>query len=172
MEKNSVHEKASILRDVVFAADDGVITTFAIVAGSFGAGLAPSIVIILGFANLLADGFSMATGIYLGSKSEIEYEKSKNNSHWKSDSPVKQGFVTFFSFALAGLFPLLPFIFGIKASFVSSALLVAIFLFSLGVLKGAYTRKDPLKSGIETFLIGGIAAVLAYGVGNFIDSLV
>src|SRR3990172_12567679 len=86
---NSIHEKAGILRDVVFAADDGVITTFAIAAGSAGAGLAPSVVIILGFANIIADGISMATGVYLGVKSELEYEKVKGDTHYLSDSPVR-----------------------------------------------------------------------------------
>jgi len=172
VERRTIHERASFLRDFVFAADDGIITTFAVVAGSFGAGLAPSIILTLGFANLLADGFSMATGIYLGAKSEVEYEKSKNDPHWQSDSPVKQGLITFVSFDIAGVLPLLPFLFGIRAGFAASAALVGIFLFGLGVVKGFYTQKSPLKSGLETFLIGGIAAVLAYSVGYLIDNFV
>ncbi len=172
MERSTIHERASLLRDFVFAADDGIITTFAVVAGSFGAGLAPSIVLTLGFANLLADGFSMATGIYLGAKSEVEYEKSKNDPHWQSDSPVKQGLVTFVSFDIAGILPLLPFLFAIKSSFSVSAALVGISLFGLGVVKGIYTKKSPVKSGLETFLIGGIAAILAYAVGFLVDNFV
>ncbi len=62
--------------DIVYGANDGVITTFAIVAGVSGASLSPSIVVILGFANLLADGFSMAVGNYLSTKSEIDYNSS------------------------------------------------------------------------------------------------
>jgi vacuolar iron transporter family protein len=61
------------IKDVVYGANDGIITTFAVVAGVAGAGLEASIVLILGFANLLADGLSMAAGNYLGSKSEVEY---------------------------------------------------------------------------------------------------
>ncbi len=60
--------------DMVFAANDGIVTTFAVVSGVAGAELASSIVIILGFANLLADGFSMASGNYLGTKSRQDYE--------------------------------------------------------------------------------------------------
>ena len=48
------------IEDLVYGANDGAVTTFAIVAGVVGASLSPSIVIILGFANLFADGFSMA----------------------------------------------------------------------------------------------------------------
>lgn len=66
------------LKDVVFAANDGVITTFAVVAGVAGAELSVAVVLIIGFANLIADGFSMATGNYLGTKSEKElYSKER-----------------------------------------------------------------------------------------------
>ncbi len=60
----------SYLRDWVYGAVDGTVTTFAIVAGVAGAELSPSIVIVLGFANLFGDGFSMAAGNFLGTRSE------------------------------------------------------------------------------------------------------
>lgn len=60
----------SYLRDFIYGAIDGAVTTFAIVAGVAGAGLGAGIVIILGIANLLADGFSMAVSNYLGSRAE------------------------------------------------------------------------------------------------------
>jgi len=59
-----------ILRDVIYGAIDGSVTTFAIIAGVAGAGLSPFVVLALGFANVLADGFSMAVGNYAGTKSE------------------------------------------------------------------------------------------------------
>lgn len=62
----------SYLRDWVYGGIDGAVTTFAIVAGSLGAGLSTTIILILGAANLLADGFSMAAANYSGSKSENE----------------------------------------------------------------------------------------------------
>ncbi|TSC72062.1 MAG: hypothetical protein G01um101470_418 [Parcubacteria group bacterium Gr01-1014_70] len=61
------------LKDIVYGANDGIITTFAVVAGVAGAGLDSSVVVLLGFANLLADGFSMAVSNYLGSKSGRDY---------------------------------------------------------------------------------------------------
>ena len=64
--------KASYLRDWVYGAIDGAVTTFAIVAGVVGAELSTRIVLILGLANLLADGFSMAAANYLSTKSERE----------------------------------------------------------------------------------------------------
>lgn len=65
------------IRDIVYGANDGIITTFAVVAGVAGAGLEPRIVLILGFANLFADALSMAAGNYLGTKSELEYHESE-----------------------------------------------------------------------------------------------
>jgi len=59
--------------DVVYGGLDGIITTFAVVSGVAGAELGASIILILGIANLLADGFSMGTGDYLSTKSEREY---------------------------------------------------------------------------------------------------
>lgn len=58
------------LRDIVYGAIDGSVTTFAIVAGVAGAELSPFIILALGFANVLADGFSMAAGNYSGTKAE------------------------------------------------------------------------------------------------------
>ena len=60
------------LRDMVYGGIDGAVTTLAIVAGVEGAGLSPNIIIALGFANVLADGFSMAAGNFAGTRAEAE----------------------------------------------------------------------------------------------------
>ena len=59
----------SYLGDLVLGAIDGTVTTFAVVAGVAGAGLGATVAIVLGIANLIADGFSMAVGNYLSAKS-------------------------------------------------------------------------------------------------------
>ena len=64
--------QSDYLGSMVYGGLDGIITTFAVVSGVIGAQLSPGIILILGFANLLGDGFSMATGAYLSSKSEME----------------------------------------------------------------------------------------------------
>ena len=72
------------LPEFVYGAIDGSITTFAVVAGAAGAHLDSSIVIILGFANLIADGFSMSVGSYLSNKSENHnYEKHQKQEYWE-----------------------------------------------------------------------------------------
>jgi VIT1/CCC1 family predicted Fe2+/Mn2+ transporter len=62
----------SYLRDFVYGAIDGAVTTFAVVSGVAGAGLDAEIVLILGGANLVGDGFSMAAGNYLGTRAESQ----------------------------------------------------------------------------------------------------
>ncbi len=64
--------KHSYLRDFIYGSIDGGVTTFAVVSGVAGAKLGIDIVLILGVANLLADGFSMAVSNYLGTRSEEE----------------------------------------------------------------------------------------------------
>lgn len=62
--------KQSYLKDVVYGGIDGTVTTFAVVAGVVGAELSSKAILILGAANLLADGFSMAMGNYMATKTE------------------------------------------------------------------------------------------------------
>ncbi len=68
----SVRPKRNYLRDWIYGGIDGAVTTFAIVSGVKGAHLATNIILILGFANVIADGFSMAAANYLGTRSEQE----------------------------------------------------------------------------------------------------
>lgn len=60
----------SYLRDFVYGGIDGSVTTFAVVSGVVGASLSPSVILILGVANLLGDGFSMAASNYSGTRTE------------------------------------------------------------------------------------------------------
>jgi VIT1/CCC1 family predicted Fe2+/Mn2+ transporter len=61
---------SNYLRDWIYGGIDGAVTTFAIVAGVVGADLSTVVVLLLGFANLLADGFAMAASNYIGTKAE------------------------------------------------------------------------------------------------------
>jgi VIT1/CCC1 family predicted Fe2+/Mn2+ transporter len=66
----NVPPEPSYLRDAVYGAIDGAVTTFAVVSGVAGAGLSSNIVLVLGLANLVGDGFSMAAGNYLGTRAD------------------------------------------------------------------------------------------------------
>src|SRR5690554_3521227 len=60
------------IRELIYGANDGIITTFAVVAGVAGGGLSLRVVLIIGAANLVADGLSMAVGNYLSIRSHEE----------------------------------------------------------------------------------------------------
>lgn len=91
--EESIHGQSSWLNrfqdyigEFVYGGIDGSVTTFAVVAGSAGAQLDSAVVIILGFANLIADGFAMSVGSYLSTKSEKQkYQKHKNIEYWEVD---------------------------------------------------------------------------------------
>lgn len=97
-QENKLHQLTGLARfekylgPFVYGGIDGSITTFAVVAGAVGAGLDSSVIIILGFANLLADGFSMSIGAYLSSKSERSYyHKQKALEYWEVENlPEKE----------------------------------------------------------------------------------
>ncbi len=65
----------SYLRDCIYGGIDGAVTTFAVVAGVVGANLSPSVILIIGLSNIIADGFSMAASNYIGTRTEQEQLK-------------------------------------------------------------------------------------------------
>ncbi len=77
-------EQGKYLGDMVYGAIDGVVTTFAVVSGVVGASLSTGVLLILGFANLLADGLSMGVGGYLSAKSEQDFQrKEREREAWE-----------------------------------------------------------------------------------------
>ncbi len=83
-------DRGKYVKDLVYGALDGTVTTFAVVSGVQGASLSHSIVLILGFANLIGDGLSMAIGNYLGTKSELEYIKEeRKREEWEIENYPK-----------------------------------------------------------------------------------
>ena len=81
----------SYLRDFVYGAIDGAVTTFAIVAGAAGANLSDSVVVILGFANLFADGLSMAVSNYLGTRAESEQRELARREEERHVALIPEG---------------------------------------------------------------------------------
>lgn len=80
-------ERGKYLKSIIYGGLDGIITTFAVVAGVAGASLNAGVVLILGFANLVADGISMAVGDFLSTKSEQEYhKKERERETWEVDN--------------------------------------------------------------------------------------
>ena len=162
------------LPEFVYGGMDGAITTFAIISGVVGASLGSAIILILGFANLFADGFSMAVSNYFSVKSRNEMLKEPEKN------PRKTATVTFLSFFVMGLIPLFSFVVAaitknsslIENQFRYSVVLTALALITVGWFRGVITGKHKIKSVFEIFLIGGIASLLAFSIGRFISLLI
>lgn len=223
----------SDLRDFIFGAIDGTVTTFAVVSGVSGAGLSDGILIILGVANLIADGFSMGVSNYLGTRAEQqqrartrreeeyhvtmvpEGEKEEirqifankgfsgddlervvevitsDKDRWVATmlqeehglpaeevSPWRAGLVTYLGFMIAGLLPLLPFIYqalapvGLPQPLFWSIALAGVVFFTIGALKSLYVEQRWYWAGLEILAIGGVAAGLAFLVGALLKGIV
>ncbi len=216
----------SYLGDAVLGGIDGCVTTFAVVAGAVGGGFSSLVVIVLGFANLLADGLSMAVSNYQGTKSQREQveQARRNEEHhieqipegereevrqifarkgfeggvlekivevitqdrqlWirtmlteelglqiEGPHPMRAALATFGAFLLVGLIPLIPFLIPgltLDHTFITSALATAFAFFGVGLVKGLVLDRSPFRSGLETLLTGGAAAMLAYLVGAWL----
>ncbi|MDH5398698.1 MAG: VIT1/CCC1 transporter family protein [Cyclobacteriaceae bacterium] len=215
------------IAEFVYGGIDGAITTFAVVAGATGAKAGLEWVLIFGFANLIADGFSMSVGNFFSVKSERDrFEKHKAIEYWEVDNlrekeveeireiyeakgfkgdlleqvvgvitadkdiwvdtmmkeelemtkddktPLKTAFVTFVSFNLIGLIPLLIYLFsafvdlGSANLFIVSCFATGFGLTVVGYFKSKVNDKPWVKGVIETLLLGGIAAFLAYFAGD------
>jgi VIT1/CCC1 family predicted Fe2+/Mn2+ transporter len=157
----------------VYGANDGIITTFAVVSGGVGASLTSETIIILGVASLVADGFSMGASSYLSLVSERDTDHAQ---HGESDveAPVLQGATTFAAFLVAGILPLVPFFFGVaeESRFLVSAVATGVTLFVIGSLRTILTKQPIIRSGLEMLLIGGVAAAIAYGIGWWIEAMI
>jgi VIT1/CCC1 family predicted Fe2+/Mn2+ transporter len=157
--------------DIIFGGIDGIVTTFAIVSGVVGAALSPFIVFILGIASLFADGVSMGVSNYLSTKTENQIKKDINKN------PIGSGIATFFAFIIFGAIPLIPYVVFQFSSFdfgvftVSSILTVFTFIL-LGYLKTKIVGTNMIKTIFETLIIGIVAALIAYFIGDFLSGLI
>lgn len=219
------------LGEFVYGGIDGSVTTFAVVAGSAGGGLGAEVILILGFANLVADGFSMSVGSYLSTKSEQDnYAMHERTEYWEVDnlpererqevreimqqkgfegkllekvvdvitadrdrwvdlmmkeelgmmreskSPMAMGAVTFASFIVVGLVPLVTYVLefsGVQLQadpFLLASLFTGLAFLGIGYLKSYVTQTNRWRAMLETLLLGGAAAVLAYFVGSLLES--
>lgn len=152
------------LRDLVYGANDGVITTLAVVAGVTGAGLAPAIALVLGLANLVADGISMGASNYLGMKSELD----QTGGSVRDEQPARHGLATFAAFVLAGAVPLLAYALPHPRGFTTFAFAAALGLTTLAIVgasRAPMTNRSYAASALEMVVVGGAAATAAYLIG-------
>lgn len=219
--------------DFVYGGIDGAVTTFAVVAGVEGASLSVPVILILGFANLFADGFSMATGKYSSDKAEreqyekikkIEYRHLKEKTEHETEEirhifrtyglkghelkcvteaitskpdawvdmmmrhefnmaqekidPVKGALATFIAFITVGFIPLLAYTLRAflpldeQGLFILTSVATFAALFAVGAVKSFFIIKGWLRAGLETALLGGLAASIAYLIGFLLRGIV
>jgi len=158
---------------LVFGANDGIVTTFAVVSGVSGAALGPRVAVILGLANLLADGLAMGAGNYLGMRSEQDYQRSVSGVVMEGKlHAAGHAAAIFLAFVAAGSVPLLPLLLWPgDRMFLASVLAAGIVLFAVGSLRTVVTRARWMISGLEMLLIGALAAAAAYGVGHLLRQI-
>ena len=227
--EHNIGRFSEFLREIVYGGNDGIVTTFAVVAGFAGAGaegtaLVGSVAVLLfGLANLFADGAAMGLGAFLSSRSahhmyhanrtrELhaiahtpDSERAEVTSILRSkgvsaedaegfadlyqrnpelmadfmmqfefgmddpseSNPALEGGATFLSFIAFGSIPLIPYFLRAPdaATFRWSVFATVLALTLLGLLRWRVTREGLVRSILETVLVGGTCAVIAYTVG-------
>ena len=220
------------LKDSIYGAIDGAVTTFAVVSSVAGAGLSSAIVIVLGLANLIADGFSMAAGNFSGTRAENQAAKkyrreeedeiekhpegekeeirqiyaakgfegeileeaveviTSDKKRWVDTmiqeehglplhppSAMRAAVTTFVAFLAIGVIPLLAYFYDAATGgslgnpFLVACLLTGVAFFAIGTFKSRFVDQHWLSGGVETLLIGVIAALVAYYIGYFLRPL-
>lgn len=156
------------LRDMVYGASDGVTTTMAVIAGAAGAGFAPKVAIVLGLANLAADGMSMGVSNYLGLSSELE----QTGGSIPEEQPWRHGVATTLAFMTAGAVPLLVYCFRLSSEswrFPLASLLAAITLAGVGAARSLFLQRSALRCGMEMLAIAGGVNTAAYMLGWLVE---
>jgi VIT1/CCC1 family predicted Fe2+/Mn2+ transporter len=157
------------IRDLVYGASDGVITTFAVVSGVTGGSLSQAAVLIIGAANLAADGISMGVSNFLAIRA---HEKTREAYGLPEEeaSPWRHGIATLVAFVVAGAVPLVPFLLPVAAESrpVWSTAATFVTMFALGAARAAITAERWWKSGLESLALGVLVAIAAYAAGAII----
>eukprot|EP00814_Leptocylindrus_danicus_P005135 CAMPEP_0116019472 /NCGR_PEP_ID=MMETSP0321-20121206/9259_1 /TAXON_ID=163516 /ORGANISM="Leptocylindrus danicus var. danicus, Strain B650" /LENGTH=276 /DNA_ID=CAMNT_0003490053 /DNA_START=39 /DNA_END=866 /DNA_ORIENTATION=+ len=231
-----MHQKeGDNLKAIIFGGLDGILTSFAIVAGAAGGNLTSQVVLILGFSNIFADALSMGVGEFLSSKAHNEWVLSERKREaWEMENypegeveemidiytsrgmtredattcittmsrykdffidvmmmeelnlqlpeedhvkeSLREGVVMFCSFAFFGAFPLLGYVLvplffpqvenDEDALFVVACCVTGVVLFVMGSVKSVFSAAHWFTSGMETLLLGGACASLAYTIGQ------
>jgi VIT1/CCC1 family predicted Fe2+/Mn2+ transporter len=161
------------VRELIYGANDGIITTFAVVAGVAGGGLSMQVVLIVGAANLFADGLSMAAGNYLSIQSH-ESVLATQDLPEEEASPFRHAVATFLAFASAGSLPLIPYMVPVLGvdRFTLSIVLTFLAMFSVGASRALIANVRWWKAGLEMMGLGVLVAALAYASGSLVATLV
>jgi VIT1/CCC1 family predicted Fe2+/Mn2+ transporter len=149
------------IHSVFFGVEDSLVSTTGALAGiAVGAG-STEVILLTGLVIIAVESTSMAASEFVSEETEEDIEKLKNPA-----SPLVSGLIIFITYVLAGLIPLAPYLFLPHPTAIPVSIGLALLgLIILGVYKGKITHKSPVRSAIEVFVIGGIAAGIGLVVG-------
>jgi VIT1/CCC1 family predicted Fe2+/Mn2+ transporter len=157
------------LQDIVYGATDGIVTTLVVIASVTGAAMSSTIILILGIANLVADGFSMGTSNVLSARSTLTA-----TTRPQLIDAARNGIATFAAFVLAGLLPLSAYVFPLAydARFPTACIIAGAALFGIGACRSVFSDRAWLIAGLEMLALGTIASTVAYIIGACAAKLV
>lgn len=168
---DELENRGGYIAEVIYGANDDIVTTFPDVVGVAGTALNQAIILILGVTNLLVDGFSMGISNYLSQRSELDYQATQGVFTESGRPPTYTVVVTVLAFVVAGWAPLVPYAFGVGVTFQLSVFVTGIAFFSIEASRSLVTDRQWYTAGGEMFAIGMLAAAVAFVAGVALGGL-
>lgn len=165
LHKDNLHLFA---KNFIFGVEDSLVSTVGLVSGIAVTSSSKFIVILSGVILIMVEAFSMGVGSFLSEKAIEESKRKKNNDK----NTIKAAIIMFFSYIIAGLVPLTPYILLDKDSaFIISNALSIVSLFLLGIFSGKILRINHYKNGFRMMFLGSFVIVLGMIVGKIVENL-
>lgn len=164
----SKNKKPIYIRNFFMGVEDSLVSTVGLLAGLSSANFAGDKILLSGTVLVFVEAFSMGVGSFLSQESVDEFT---SRSDRVSKEAIKGALIMFFSYLLAGIVPLSPYILlNVQPAFLLSIILTLISLFLLGAVSAYHFKhKDYISHGIRTFIIGGLAAVIGIVIGKIFN---
>ncbi|KAH7528547.1 vacuolar iron transporter homolog 4 [Ziziphus jujuba] len=173
-------KRAQVLRAAVLGANDGLLSTASLMMGVGAVRKDAKIMILTGFAGLVAGACSMAIGEFVSVYSQYDIEVSQmkregNETETRKEklpNPFKAALASAISFVVGALVPLLGACFvkdykvrlGVVVGVVSLALL------GFGALGAVLGKAPPVKSSLRVLFGGWLAMGITFGLTKAIGS--
>lgn len=153
-------------RNIVFGAEDGLVSTVGLLSGVATAKVDEGTIFLTGVILILVEAFSMAVGSFL---SESESEEYMSKKKVKETTPFIASLAMFFSYLFAGLIPLFPYmIFGMPEAIGISIVGTLVALLFLGVFSAIMFKINIVRRSLQTVFMGSAAIALGVLVGKII----
>lgn len=144
-----------------FGVEDSLVSTTGALAGIAISAPNKEVIIVTALVIIAVESTSMAASEFISEQTEEDVEKTKLPAN-----PLISGLIIFLGYIIAGIIPLLPYLFLPHLQAIPVSIILALIgLFFLGIYKGKVSHKSPARSALEVLIIGGIAAAIGIVVG-------